>query len=42
MQGDIFYCIAFRYARTYKHMQGDIFIVLHMGMQGDVNCCIKM
>ena len=25
MQGDIFYCIACRYAMRYKHMEGDIF-----------------
>ena len=39
MQGDIFYCIAYRYAKRYKHMQEMYFIVLHIGMQRDINIC---
>ena len=47
MQGDIFYCIAYRYANRYKHMQGDIFHCIvyryanrYKHMQGDIFYCI--
>ena len=43
MQGDICYCIAYRYARRCKHMQGDIFYCIafwyakrYKHMQGDL------
>ena len=31
MQGDIFYCIAYRYAKRYQHMQRDIFYCIAIG-----------
>ena len=45
---DIFYCIAYRYAKRYKHMQGDIFYCIayryakrYKHMEGDIFYCIE-
>ena len=47
MQGDTFYCIAYRYAKGYKHMQGEIFYCIAYSyanryklIKGDILYCI--